>query len=343
LVNDALRRSLGNAQNPAFGAAFVVRDRLGNAGMLRAPPTPMTLHLAIIARGFQLAAGWLMRPAPAYAAFAPDVALPIRVVVPTEAGSVTAYVYRPPAGSIDDGERPPVYLNIHGGGFIARHPEFDAHLCRVIAAEAGCVVVNVDYDVAPKRPYPVAPRQVYGVAGWVANAGAEAYGWDDSRIAIGGQSAGGNLAASACLRARDEGGFAAALQVLVYPPLDLAEDPGKKRAHTAKPLITPQLARAFNHTYARDPVRRSEPLASPLHAPELFGLPPALIVTADFDLLRDEGERYAERLAAAGVPVTYYLAQGVDHAFTHAEPIEPTRAMLDIVVDHLSKAWARPS
>jgi acetyl esterase len=301
----------------------------------------MPLRHRLVVKGFQLAAGRVVRPPAAYDAFAAHVAPPAAVVVPTDAGPVTVHVYRPPADAPRAGSTPPVYVNLHGGGFVVRYPEFDAHLCRVIAAETGCVVVNVDYDVAPKRPYPVATRQAYAVACWAATTGAREHGWDGARLAIGGQSAGGNLAAAACLRARDEGGFDAALQVLVYPPLDIAQDPGAKRARTAKPLISPGLARAFNVTYVADPARRTDPLVSPVHATDLAGLPPALVVTADHDLLRDEGDLYAERLATAGVPVRHYVAPGVDHAFTHVEPTGPTRDFLDVVVAEVGAAWAR--
>lgn len=294
----------------------------------------MPLHHRLLARAFQIASGRIARPPKAYDDFAAHVAAPTPARVATEAGPVTVHIYRPPtqAGT------PPVYVNAHGGGFVARYPEFDAHLCRVIAAETGSVVVNVDYDVAPQRPFPVAAQQLYAVACWAATAGATDHGWDGSRLAVGGQSAGGNLAASACLRARAEGGFQAALQVLVYPPLDLAQDPGDKRARTAKPLITPGLARVFNASYLAEPDRRRDPLASPLYAPDLTGLPPALVVTAEYDLLRDEGDRYAQLLVAAGVPVRHHIAPGVDHAFTHVEPTAPTRAFLDIVVAEVRAA-----
>jgi acetyl esterase len=300
----------------------------------------MPLHYRLLARGFQLASGRITRPPTAYDAFAAHVAAPTPVVVGTEAGPVTVHIYRPPAAAPAASGVPPVYVNVHGGGFVARNPQFDAHLCRVIAAETGSVVVNVDYDVAPQRPFPVAAQQVYAVACWAATTGAGEHGWDGDRLAIGGQSAGGNLAASACLRARAEGGFRAALQVLVYAPLDLAQDPGDKHARTAKPLISPGLARIFNFSYVPDPIRRTDPLASPLHAGDLTGLPPALVVTAEYDLLRDEGDRYAQRLADAGVPVRHYIAPGVDHAFTHVEPTDPTRDFLDVVAAEVLAAWA---
>ena len=129
--------------------------------------------------------------------------------------------------------------------------------------------------------------------------------------------------------------------MLVYPPLDLAQDPGEKHARTARPLITPWLARVFNFSYVPDPARRTDPLVSPLHATDLSGLPPALVVTTEYDLLRDEGDLYAARLAAAGVPVRHHVAPGVDHAFTHVAPVGPTREFLDLLVEEVTAAWAR--
>jgi acetyl esterase len=302
----------------------------------------VSLLFTIQALGFQLAARKIMKPAAAYDSFAAQVPPPTQVRIPTEAGPVTAHVYHP-ATPAPGSTALPVYINFHGGGFTARYPQYDAHLCRTIADEAGCVVVNVDYDVAPQRRFPVAANQAYGVTCWVAGEGAAQHGWDGTRIALGGQSAGGNLAASACLRARDDGGFKALLQVLVYPPLDLAEDPGLKHARADKPLVAPGLARAFNYAYVKDPAARTNPLASPLLAADLSGLPAALVVTAELDLLRDEGDRYAERLRQAGVPVDHYLAPGVDHAFTHVKPTGPTRAFLDRVVAATRSAFASPA
>ncbi|HEY6798423.1 MAG TPA: alpha/beta hydrolase [Kineosporiaceae bacterium] len=281
----------------------------------------------------------LMQPPASLLIAGADLPAPQPVEIPTEAGAVRAAVYRPspaPAAPL-----PPVYVNFHGGGFLIRHPEFDDHICRALVARTGCVVVNVDYDVAPQRPFPVAPRQAFGVAAWVARSGPER-GWDGARLAVGGQSAGGNLAAGLCLAARDRGTFRPVLQILNHPPLDLATDPATKTARTARPLITPRLARIFDNAYVPDPATRTDPLASPLRAPDLAGLPPALVITADHDLLRDEGDRYAARLAAAGVPVTHHVMPDVDHAYTHVDPPKPLRATLELMTDALTDVWGAP-
>lgn len=295
----------------------------------------MGLKNQLAARVMQVALGRMARP-PASALIAgADLPAPEPVVVPTDAGQVRVHLYRP--AKAVNGAPPPVYVNLHGGGFIMRHPEYDDHLCRALVAGTGCVVVNVDYDVAPQRPFPVAAQQALGITAWAAREG-RSHGWDGDRLAIGGQSAGGNLAAGVCLAARGHG-FQPVLQILNYPPLDLATDPSDKTAHSAKPLISPSLARLFNYTYVPDPDARRDPLASPLLADDLTGTTPALVITAEYDLLRDEGDAYAARLAEAGVPVTHRMMQGVDHAYTHLEPTEPLREALSLMVDSLNAAW----
>jgi acetyl esterase len=289
----------------------------------------------LAARMMQLALGKLSRPPATMLLAGGGLPAPQLVTVPTDDGAVRVYVYRTadPAG-----EAAPVYVNFHGGGFIMRHPDYDDHICRALVAETGCVVVNVDYDVAPQRPFPVAPRQALAVTEWVARNGKQ-QGWDGERLAVGGQSAGGNLAAGVCLSARDRGSIAPVLQILNYPPLDLAADPSTKTARIPKPLIRPSLAKLFNNAYVPDPATRRDPLASPLLADDLAGVAPALVITAEYDLLRDEADRYAERLAEAGVAVSHHVMPGADHAYTHIEPTEPLREALTLMANALTKAW----
>lgn len=255
--------------------------------------------------------------------------------VSTRRGPVRCTVYSPP----EQAEAPPVYVNLHGGGFVIRHPEADDHICRYLAATVGCVVVNVDYDVAPQRPFPTASMQAYDVVCWVADNAAE-HGWDGSRLAAGGQSAGGNLAAGVAIAARDSGTPDLALQVLLYPPLDLTIDPGSKRARTDKPLLTPGLGRIFDAAYVPDPAGRADPLVSPIRAEDLRGLAPALVITAELDLLRDEGDAYARALGAAGVPVSHHVVPAVDHAFTHRGPAEAAKDVFGLVSESLRTAFA---
>lgn len=292
----------------------------------------------LAARVIQAVLGRVSRPPATLLVAGAELPAPGRLTVPTAQGPVAVHVYQPSAGTDD---RPlPVYVNFHGGGFIVRHPEYDDHLCRALAATTGGVVLNVDYDVAPQRPFPVAPHQALAVTQWVI-ANAPAQGWDATRVAVGGQSAGGNLAAGVCLAARDRGVPPPVLQVLLYPPLDLATDPATKVARTAKPLINPRIAKFFNNAYVPDAASRTDPLASPLLAPDLTGLAPALVITAEYDLLRDEADAYARRLADAGVPVSHHVIDGVDHAFTHVGPVDKLRETLALVEDALKIAWAR--
>lgn len=288
-------------------------------------------------RAMRIVLGRVARPPASVLVAGADLPAPDTLTVPAGQGSVRVHAYRPP----DSGEnRPlPVYINFHGGGFIFRHPEFDDHLCRALVAATGGVVLNVDYDVAPEHPFPVAPSQAFAVTQWVISH-APAHGWDAARVAVGGQSAGGNLAAGICLQARDRGAPAPMLQVLLYPPLDLATDPAAKVARTARPAINPGMARVFNKAYVPDAASRRHPLASPLLADDLAGVAPALVITAEYDLLRDEADSYADRLAEAGVPVSHHVIAGVDHAFTHREPVEKLQEALALMQAALRSAWA---
>ncbi|MFF4014097.1 alpha/beta hydrolase [Streptomyces sp. NPDC001843] len=254
--------------------------------------------------------------------------------VETGAGAVTCAVYRPsePAGT-----PAPVYVNFHGGGFVVARPEQDDHICRYIAAKAGCVVVNVDYSVAPQQQFPVPVTQAYDVTAWVAaNGGAN--GWDGSRIAVGGHSAGANLTAAVCRLARDRGTFSPRLQIIDSAPLDQLADPAGKRSLIAKPLLSPRLMRIFTGAYLPDPTDRADPLVSPGLADDLAGLPPALVITAEHDRLRDEGDAYAKALEAAGVPVTHRVFEGVDHYFTHTGPVPAGKEAIDLMATTLRTA-----
>ncbi|MGX1371545.1 acetyl esterase [Streptomyces canus] len=254
--------------------------------------------------------------------------------VDTGAGPVTCTVYRPP---VTADVPAPVYVNFHGGGFVVARAEQDDHICRCIAATAGCVVVNVDYAVAPQRPYPAPVTQAYDVTAWVAANGAVG-GWDGSRLAVGGHSAGANLAAAVCRLARERGTFSPRLQILDSAPLDQVADPAGKRSLVAKPLLTPQLMRIFTAAYVPDPADRAHPLVSPALADDLAGLPPALVVTAENDRLREEGDAYAKALEAAGVPVTHRVFEGVDHYFTHTGPVAAGKEALDLMATTLRDA-----
>lgn len=294
----------------------------------------MPLSPRIQARGVQLLLGRVMARVHKDLRFT-DIPKRTEVIrVETGAGSVACTVYRPPATT---GALAPVYVNFHGGGFVVARPEQDDHICRYAAATAGCVVINVDYAVAPQQPFPTPVLQAYDVAAWVAENG-PVNGWDGSRVAVGGHSAGANLTAAVCRLARDRGTFSPRLQIIDSAPLDQLADPATKRSLIAKPLLSPQLMRIFTAAYVPDPADRAHPLVSPGLADDLVGLPPALVITAENDRLRDEGDAYAKALEAAGVPVTHRVFEGVDHYFTHAGPVSAGREAIHLMATTLRTA-----
>lgn len=300
--------------------------------------TAMSYRHTIQARGIQLLLGGMMARVHEELRFTdiPEHTETLRV--PTGAGPVTCTVYRP-TGAGTSVAPAPVYVNFHGGGFVVARPEQDDHICRYIAATAGCVVVNVDYAVAPQHQFPTATTQAYDVAAWVADNG-HANNWDGSRIAVGGQSAGANLAAAVSRTARDRGPFSPRLQVLVFGVFDQHSDPSTKPSSIAKPLLSPHLMGVFTGAYVPNPADRSHPLASPGLADDLAGLPPALVITAEHDRLRDEGDAYAKALDAAGVPVSHRLFAGVDHYFTHIGPVQAGKEGIELMASSLRTAFS---
>lgn len=243
-----------------------------------------------------------------------DLPKPRKIRVPTRHGAVPAYVYEPP------GAGGAAYVHLHGGAFLMRHPGMDDWWCRYLAATTGVLVVNVDFDVAPTSTYPVAQEQAHDVAAWVATSGRLLV--DPARVVVGGFSSGGGLAASVCLQARDSGSFSPALQVLGVPALDIAGEPSRRPG-----MITPALRALVRRAYFPDEVRRREPYASPLRATDLAGLPPAVVLTGERDTLREEGDRYAERLAAVGLLRLHDVTPGVDHYFLTEDPVRARTTM----------------
>ena len=218
-------------------------------------------------------------------------------------------LYRP-----SDAATLPVIIFLHGGGWVTGNLDTHDGLSRRLANATGCIVLSVDYRLAPEHPYPAGLEDTIGVLEW-AHRSVAAYGGDPAHIAIAGTSAGGNLAAAAALRARDEGGAPIALQVLLYPVTD-SQMSGQSHIENARGYsLERDLMRWFWKQYVPDGPERSDPYVSPLHATDLAGLPPAIIVTTEFDPLRDEGEAYADRLRAANVPVTVDRVDGQIHGF----------------------------
>jgi acetyl esterase len=239
---------------------------------------------------------------------APDMARSEDHMAPGPNGPVPVRVLVPPQGARG------VVVHYHGGGWvIGAIDEFDT-LARKLAERTSCAVVLVDYRLAPEHRYPAAVDDSYAALEWVA-ANLRNIAGKEVPLMVAGDSAGGNLSAIMALRARDRGGPKIDLQVLIYP----VTDANFERPSYADPdnqlLLTKEGMVWFWDHYLPDQARRSEPDASPLNAAHHGGLPPAVILTAEHDVLRDEGEEYAERLAAAGVPVNFQRHAGQMHAF----------------------------
>lgn len=207
-------------------------------------------------------------------------------------------IYRPrePAA-----QAPPVVVNFHGGGWVSGDPRQSEWWCAGITAQAGVVVVSVDYRLAPEHPFPIPGQDCYAATAWVAEHAAE-LGVDPNRLAVMGDSAGGNLAAVVALMARDRGGPAIGLQILIYPSVDLGADYPSKIENADAPVLTRKDVDNTWRLYVQGESDAVDPYASPLYA-EHHDLPPALIQTAQFDPLRDQGGVYASALRKAGVAV----------------------------------------
>ena len=236
----------------------------------------------------------------------PEVGEVVDGVLPGPAGDLRYRLYRPAT------EGPhPVLVYFHGGGWVLGSEVSDDPLCRELCVRADTLVVSVDYRHAPEHRFPAAADDAFAAVGWVAEHAAE-LGGDSGPVAVGGWSAGANIAAVACQRARDEAGPRIAGQLLLMGPFDCDLSRPSFQENAEGYGLTTTLMRWFWDHYA-DPAERAHPKASPLRAEDLSGLPPAVIVTAEFDPLRDEGTAYAEALTAADVPVRHLKARGHTH------------------------------
>ena len=233
-------------------------------------------------------------------------------LVPVAGGRIVARVYRPRSGTL------PVHVFLHGGGWCTGNLHERDPRCRTIAAGADCVVVSVDYRLAPENAFPTAPEDCYAALSWIA-AESDHLGVDATRMAVSGESAGANLAAVLCLMARDRGGPALVHQWLDVPATDLTMSQPSVRSTPPGHMLDYDDMIEFRDAYLVDEADWTTPYASPLHADDLTGLPPAWILTCSADPLRDDGTAYAARLRDAGVVVTEERLEGHVHpsfAFT---------------------------
>ena len=256
--------------------------------------------------------------------------------VPVEGGEITVRRYCP------EGAGPfPALVYYHGGGFWIGTLDHSDGRCRALANEAQCVVVSVAYRLAPEAKFPVPVEDSFAALRWVVDH-AETLNIDRDRVAVGGASAGGNLAAVVALLARDRRGPKVILQILEVPATDLTMSQPSIEENANGPMLTKASCERCRELYLEDLSDARNPLASPLLAEDLSGLPPAIVMTMEFDPLRDEGEAYALRMQDAGVQVEYTMWKGQFHGSQNMKKLIPeeSSAYQEMIVEGLRNAFA---
>jgi acetyl esterase/lipase len=262
------------------------------------------------------------------------------IVVPAEVGDVRVRIVKP-AGTTDP---LPAILYIHGGGWVLGNAQTHDRLVRDLATGVNAAVVFVEYDRSPEARYPVAIEQAYATAQWITANGADE-GIDDARIAVAGDSVGGNMAAAVAIMAKQRGDVTLCHQSLYYPVTDAAQDTESYAEFADGPFLLAKSMAWFWDAYLPDRARRKEVTASPLRASleELAALPEAFVVVDENDVLRDEGEAYARRLVEAGVRTTTVRYNATIHDFMMLNPLRPSAASTAAVeqaIHVLRKAFA---
>jgi acetyl esterase/lipase len=263
------------------------------------------------------------------------------IVVPAEVGDVRVRIVRP-AGATDPA---PTVLYIHGGGWVFGNAMTHDRLVRELAVGADAAIVFVEYDRSPEARYPVAIEQAYAAARWITEHGAQ-NGLDADRLAVAGDSVGGNMAAVMTILAKQRGDVAFIHQSLYYPVTDAGQDTDSYHEFADGPFLTAKGMAWFWDAYLPDVAKRSEITVSPLRATieDLRGLPEAFIIVDENDVLRDEGEAYGRKLTAAGVRTTSVRYNGIIHDFMMLNPVRPTAATTAAVeqaIHVLRKAFAK--
>lgn len=248
------------------------------------------------------------------------------------AGTLPLRVYRP----TNHGHGPlPVLVYFFGGGFVVGSLDTSDAICRALASMVPCVVVSVGYRLAPEHPFPAAVDDCFAGLKWVANRVSE-FGGDSGRLAVAGDSSGGTLAAAISLMARDQAGPPISAQALIYPAMRSGRITKSMRDNVDPMFFNGHSAVWFWNLYLADPADGESPYASPLNAADHSGLPPTLMVAAEFCPLVDEDEEYAEALSLAGVPVHYHRYAGLPHGFVITAPVlDVAREALDEIATFL--------
>lgn len=247
---------------------------------------------------------------------------PVRIYMPIEAGPVPAFVF------------------LHGGGWSMGSIDHYDGLCRLITNLAECATIAVDYGLAPECKFPQALEECHAVLKWLQEQ-AERLNIQPNNIAVGGDSAGGNLSAALCLLARDRAEVAPVYQVLLYPVTQLNSQTFSKRQYGKGFFLTSEDMVWFTENYLKTTAEVENHLASPLNAATLTGLPEALVITAEYDPLRDEGEAYAQQLLQNGVAVVHKRAKGMIHAFLSMNWLIPAevQSTMEFICSHLRRKF----
>ncbi len=244
----------------------------------------------------------------------PEVGDLDKIKIPGAVGELDAILYRPAGDKGKGGPTLPALVFFHGGGFvIADAKTYDAS-ARALADTGNCVVISVDYRRAPENKFPAAVEDAYAATQYVITHAAE-HNIDPKKVAVGGESAGGNLAAVVCLVAKERKGEMPVAQLLIYPVTDWKSERPSHQEYASSPVLPEANLPWFAGMYFNSPADAKNPLASPIYSENLKGLPPATIINAQCDVLADDGTAYAEKLEAAGVPVKHEVYKGVTHEF----------------------------
>ncbi|AKG04869.1 carboxylesterase [Salimicrobium jeotgali] len=256
-------------------------------------------------------------------------------LIDTEITASEISIYYP---AIHEYDPLPVYINLHGGAFIMSDKDMDDAYCRHIANHSHCAVVNINYPKAPEHPFPLPLEQIYEIWHWLKRYAPSLF-LDADRFAVGGQSSGGNLAAALCLYLKEKEEEQPVLQMLAYPMLDFVTSHADKPEPDKNRAKFPQAAHFLNESYIPDPGEMGNPLASPVYARNLEGLPPALILIPEYDAFNPEGKRYATNLSQAGVMVNLHEFEDCYHAFTHLGPEQKAEEAWSLIENRLALAF----
>ncbi|MGY0233126.1 alpha/beta hydrolase [Longispora urticae] len=261
----------------------------------------------------------------------------IDMTIPGPGGALPIRIYRP------EGPGPfPTLTYFFGGGWTLGSIDTSDGICRALANAADCMVVTIGYRLAPETKFPGAIEDCFAALRWI-DTHAKEIDADPARIAVGGDSAGGNLAAAVTLLTRERGGPALVGQLLVYPNTDYFSDTASLRENTDPWLFNQTSVSWYWKHYLTDPEQGRDPLASPLRAEDLSGLPAALVITAEYDPIRDQGEQYAERLRQAGVPTELTRYDGMVHGFfAMSGTLDGGKRAMAQAADQL-RAWFAPA